>query len=99
MNLLSNPRMMARCSTKRARISSRFAVLFAVVLLPGVLLASQILEISSGSLTTYLAGRTSVQDARPRPEQRGVNLDGSLRSGSTFPMAIAGNPFEDAWHG
>ena len=40
-----------------------------------------------------------MQDARPLHSQRGVNLDGSLREGSTFPMAIAGNPYERAWRG
>ena len=28
-----------------------------------------------------------------------MNLDGSLREGSTFPMAVAGNPYERAWRG
>jgi hypothetical protein len=66
-------------------------------LLVGLAAADQILEVYSGSLTTYLAGKTGVQDAKPRPEQRAVNVDGSLRKGSPLPMAIAGNPFENVW--
>jgi hypothetical protein len=54
----------------------------------------------SASLTTYLpTGKTKVQNVRPRAEQRGVNLDGSLRSAPGIPAALAGNPFESVWAG
>src|SRR5262245_33314919 len=54
-----------------------------------------ILEVHSASLTTYLpSAATAVQDIRPQVLQRGVNLEGSLRSGSSFPLQLAGNPFE-----
>lgn len=72
---------------------------FAAAALVPAALASQILEISSDSLTTYLAAKSHVQDAKPRAEQRAVNLDGSLREGSTLPLGIQGNPFENAWRG
>jgi len=36
---------------------------------------------------------TTVQDVRPRPTQRGANLDGSLRAGSGFGWALQGDPF------
>jgi RHS repeat-associated protein len=74
-------------------------LLATLVVLAGGALADVILQIHAGSLTSYLAGKTKVQDARPRVEQRGVNLDGSPREASTFPMAISGNPFENAWQG
>jgi RHS repeat-associated protein len=77
----------------------RFALPAALLVLSGYLAATQILEIYSASLTSYKAAKSIVQDVRPRAEQRGVNLDGSLRSGSTFSMAVAGNPFENAWRG
>ena len=65
----------------------------------GLATANQILEVYADSLTTYQAGLTGVQGVMPRIEQRGVNLDGSLRAGSTFQMAVAGNPFENVWTG
>jgi RHS repeat-associated protein len=72
----------------------------ACLLLCGVALADQILEIYDVSLTTYLpTGKTTTQNCRPRPEQRGVNIDGSLRSAPALPMAISGNPFEAVWRG
>ncbi|MCC7011088.1 MAG: hypothetical protein IT454_00885, partial [Planctomycetes bacterium] len=77
--------------------SARFALVFAGI--SALVTAEQILETYSASLTTYLAGKSSVQDVKPRPEQRAVSLDGSARSGSTHGMAIAGNPFESAWRG
>jgi len=35
----------------------------------------------------------TVQDVRPRPTQRGANLDGSMRAGSGFSWALQGNPY------
>lgn len=61
--------------------------------------AQQILEIDSTTLTTYQAEETHIQDVRPLAEQRGVRIEGSLRSPSTFRMAIQGNPFEQVWRG
>lgn len=86
---------MSRLSARRAAF---WAVLAVFALAPAAI-ASQILEVSSGSLTSYLAAKTHVQDAKPRAEQRAVNLDGSLREGSTLPLGIQGNPFENAWRG
>ncbi|MEE9131413.1 MAG: RHS repeat domain-containing protein, partial [Phycisphaerales bacterium] len=61
-----------------------------------------ILEVYDASLTTYLYdvgdGSTLAQHVRPLMEQRGVNLDGSLRLGSTHPMSLQGNPFGEAWN-
>jgi RHS repeat-associated protein len=74
-------------------------VLALAAIVSGIAFATQVLEVSSTSLTSYLAGRTNVQDVRPLHRQRGVNLDGSLREGGAFPLAIAGNPFERAWRG
>ncbi|HKW11970.1 MAG TPA: hypothetical protein VJO33_16410, partial [Gemmatimonadaceae bacterium] len=65
----------------------------------GLVVADQILEVATSSITTYKAAATRVQKARPRPEQRAVNLDGSQRRGSTLPFSIAGNPFENVWQG
>jgi hypothetical protein len=67
---------------------------------PALVTETPILEVHSASLTSYLVtGVTNVQDIRPRVLQRGVNLDGSLRAAPTFPMAIAGNPFEVGFDG
>jgi hypothetical protein len=80
--------------------SSRFARFSLVAAaIAGLVAADQILQAYSATLTTYLAAKTLVQGVKPRPEQRGVNLDGSLRKGSTHPIALAGNPFESAWRG
>jgi YD repeat-containing protein len=62
--------------------------------------AQQILEIYNDSLTTYLpSGNSTQQGVRPLHLQRGVNIDGSLRSRPGFPMRLNGNPFENAWVG
>src|SRR5262245_5796886 len=61
---------------------------------------SQILEIASDSLTSYrYTGNTLVQGVRPQVLQRGVTIDGAMRSRPAYPMAIAGNPYENAWTG
>jgi RHS repeat-associated protein len=55
---------------------------------------SQILEIDSGTLTSYLpSAGTPVQGVKPLVSQRGVEIDGSLRRPPTFSWAINGNPF------
>ena len=64
--------------------------------------ADPVLDVYGTSLTTYLYvvgnGSTLGQSVRPLAEQRGVNLDGSLRLGSTHPMSLQGNPFGEAWN-
>ena len=62
--------------------------------------AQQLLEVDSDCLTTYLpSGNSLLQGVRPLHLQRGVNIDGSLRSRPGFPMRLNGNPFENAWVG
>ena len=75
------------------------ATVLCSIALAGLATANQILEVYADSLTTYQAGLSGVQGVMPRVEQRGVNLDGSPRAGSTFQMAVAGNPFENVWTG
>lgn len=59
-----------------------------------------ILTIFDDSLTTYLpSGATNIQDVRLRVGQRGVNIDGTMRSSPSQRMQIEGNPFEDIWPG
>jgi RHS repeat-associated protein len=61
---------------------------------------AQILEIHSDSLTTYKpTGQTAVQLVRPLVSQRGVNIEGSLRSAPALAMDLQGNPFESVWVG
>ncbi|MEQ1737193.1 MAG: hypothetical protein ABL886_12415, partial [Rhodoglobus sp.] len=61
---------------------------------------SQILQVSSNSLTTYLpSASTAIQGVRPLAIQRGVGIDGSTRAGASHRWALAGNPFESAWRG
>ncbi len=67
-------------------------------LLAGPASADQILETHNASLTSYVpTSKSSIQDVRALVDQRGVNLDGSLRAGSTHRMAMAGNPFGESW--
>lgn len=66
---------------------------------PLPLVAGPILAIYNDSLTTYLAGApTSIQDIEPIVGQRGVNLDGGVRSRSLLAMSLAGNPFGTPWN-
>jgi RHS repeat-associated protein len=59
-----------------------------------------ILSVHAGSLTTYLPSASSaIQGIRPQVGQRGVDLDGGLRAGAPFGMAIEGNPFEGGFGG
>ena len=70
------------------------------LLLPSTASADQFLEIHNASLTTYVpSAKSNIQDLRPQVEQRGVNLDGTLRAGSTHAMALAGNPAGSLWRG
>ncbi|MCH8151435.1 MAG: RHS repeat-associated core domain-containing protein [Planctomycetes bacterium] len=80
----------------------RFGVLAALLAMvaPGrPAWADPILEIHDGSLTTYLpSSKSNIQDIRALVDQRGVNIDGSLRLRSTQRMAMGGNPFREAWN-
>jgi len=56
---------------------------------------AQVLSIHTGSVTTYMPSSASAgQDIRPQVNQRGVMLDGSLRSGAMQMVGLGGNPFE-----
>jgi RHS repeat-associated protein len=69
------------------------------LLAAGSAMAEPILEINDDSLTTYQsADKTVMQDTRPLVDQRGVNIDGSLRLGGGPPMSLSGNPFSEAWN-
>lgn len=62
--------------------------------------ADQVLQVHANSLTSYRStSKSAVQDVRPQYEQRAVNLDGTLRLGSSFPLMIAGNPSGEGWNG
>ena len=74
-------------------------VVFALSLLAGGT-SAQILESANDSMTTYRpSGNSTLQGVRPQVTQRGVTLDGAMRSSPGFPMVLAGNPFENAWVG
>ncbi len=76
------------------------ATLLLIVALPRAAIADPILEIHDDSLTTYLpTSKSNIQDIRALVDQRGVNIDGSLRLRSAHRMALAGNPFGEAWNG
>ncbi len=73
----------------------------AAALLGAFLLASlasgQILQIEGTTLTSYLAASdTPVQGVRPRFDQRGVHIDGTMRVGTGFGWAMNGNPLDGA---
>ncbi|MFN0207737.1 MAG: hypothetical protein ACKVS6_15625, partial [Planctomycetota bacterium] len=54
-----------------------------------------ILEVHSDSLTSYKnTSATAIQALRPQYNHRGVRLDGTVKNGPFFRMAIAGNEFE-----
>jgi hypothetical protein len=84
------------------RAIARFALLAlaALALFAGNAAAQQIVEVYNDALTTYLSsGNSLLQGVRPLHLQRGVNIDGSMRSRPGFPMRLNGNPFENAWVG
>ncbi|MCI0630288.1 MAG: hypothetical protein L0Y44_06490, partial [Phycisphaerales bacterium] len=57
-----------------------------------------ILDFYGTSFRTYQAtAKTAIQDVRPLFDQRGVNLDGSLRAPSVLPIAMPGNAFGESW--
>ena len=52
-----------------------------------------ILEIQASSLTSYLpTASTAKQGVRPRIGQRGAQIDGALRKGNPWGLAMNGNP-------
>jgi len=91
---------MLRLSALPSRLLSVVSVVVALAVTAGFAAAQQILEIYNDSLTTYLpTGNSTQQGVRPLHTQRGVNLDGSLRSRPGFPMHLQGDPYENAWAG
>jgi RHS repeat-associated protein len=53
-----------------------------------------ILDLNATSLTTYLPAATSPkQGVQPRFGQRATQIDGALRMGGNFGLAMQGNPF------
>lgn len=57
-----------------------------------------ILLVDGATVDTYLAAATPAQDIQPLVEQRGVGLDGSLRSRAPFGWAVNANPFAHGWN-
>src|SRR5689334_2777985 len=79
------------------RVFAVVAVLLAFAARPA---PAQILENYSDSMTTNKTSTaTKIQGSRPLAVQRGVTIDGVLRSPPGFPMVLSGNPFENAWTG
>lgn len=93
------PQAVATRSSLSIRLSRFGRAAFALGAVLGAVAPAQVLEVHSDSLTTYKVAASRVQLVRPIDRQRAINLEGSVRRGSTFPMAIAGNPFEKAWRG
>jgi RHS repeat-associated protein len=60
--------------------------------------AESILKIDTVTVDSYQASSTSVQDVLPVVSQRGVGLDGSLRSQAPFGWSVNGNPFSHIWN-
>lgn len=87
-----------------ARMSGLAVAMTAMSAVVGVARGDQILEIWNDSLTTYLpAAASSVQDAWPLHQQRGVNIDGSRRTWTALGWSVAGNPTNaggaESWNG
>ena len=81
-------------------LAARLVVLSLFWLVLESRVSAQILETYDASMTTYKpTGNTLVQGVRPQVVQRGVTLDGVMRSSPAFPMVCSGNPFENAWPG
>lgn len=89
--------MLGLCSQLFTHRSRRFGVPTALLALCAFAGADEILRTLGGGLHVYKAAATPIQGVKPLPEQRGVNLDGSLRMPSTLPIAISGNPFGANW--
>lgn len=65
---------------------------------PSVAETDPVNEIFGEAMLTYKPTvATAVQDVWPQVTQRGVQLDGMLRSGAYLPFHIHANPFESAW--
>jgi YD repeat-containing protein len=61
-----------------------------VSLSSGSLLAQPVLDNESSSMTSYLpSSKTTFQQARPRADQRGVDIDGTLRGAVSYGWAVA----------
>ena len=102
---------LTRQASPRSFVSNRFhivrrvtspAMALAAVMGAGMLASSpaqaqnQLLDIYGYSLTNYIpASATPVQGVLPSQEQRGVNIDGSLRYGSTQGWVLNANPFNE----
>ena len=83
------------------RKGSAMSIKYLLPLLAGTSIATaqQILEVDNDTLTTMkLTAPSSVQDALPRIEQRGVHVDGSLRQGGLFGAKFSGGSGE-GWNG
>ncbi len=84
---------------RSARLYYLVLVATSLLLCTSSALADQILENHDDSLTTYKpSSKSNIQDVRALVDQRGVNVDGSLRLGSTHQMAPAGNLGREAWN-
>ena len=91
---------MFRMDYGRTMVSLRaLAAMLLVVSMASSARAAAILEVYNATLTTYLADETAVHDVRPRAIQRAVNLEGSLRAGAAWGLAINGSPFGSQWSG
>ena len=75
---------------------SRLIALCATAATTSSVLADQILEIDDATLTTYVAtAKSGIQDVRPLVDQRGVNIDGSLRGDqAAHVVELAEDPCE-----
>jgi RHS repeat-associated protein len=94
--------MKTRVGRRAVRGVRALVVAVSAAVSSGALAQTQVLEVYGASLTTYKpTGATACQGAYPmaNAEQRGVHIDGTLRSPSPFGWAIAGNPFGDAVNG
>lgn len=78
----------------RSLVTAMFALICAVAQPAN---GDVILDFYGTSFRTYQAtAKTAIQDVRPLFDQRGVNLDGSLRSPSVLPIAMPGNAFGES---
>jgi hypothetical protein len=85
-------------SSRGRRVPRPWLLALAVAALASGTWASQIIELHSDTLTSYLpTGNTAVQGIRPLHLQRGVNIDGSLRHPPSLAVALAGNPFGESF--
>ncbi|HYE01964.1 MAG TPA: hypothetical protein VD963_01885, partial [Phycisphaerales bacterium] len=90
--------MTASHAALRSSRARAFSLALSLTVLTAGVVADDILQLETSSLTSYLGGTVPVQDVSPIALQRGVMLDGSRRAPSALAWAFAGQPQGEGWN-